>query len=136
MEVLSTGIPLLDEALGGGLLEDSNLLITYDTYSNGWGLAVEILRNRIREGDFGVILDYVLPLTPLRMELGMLNFDVEKEGKAGNLAIVDIFSSFHKLDYGEDYVYTGSTWIPRLFSPSTSTSTAGSWRKESMTGGP
>ncbi|WP_010479336.1 RAD55 family ATPase [Thermococcus zilligii] len=117
MEVLSTGIPVLDEALGGGLLEDSNLLITYNTYSNGWALAFEILRNRIGEGDFGVILDHVLPLTPLKMKLGMLNFDVEKEGRAGNLAIVDVFSSFHKVDYGEDYVYTDSTLDSATFLP-------------------
>ena len=117
MEILETGIPILDEALGGGLLEDSNFLIVYDTYSNGWALAFEIMRNRMSMGDFGVIVDSVLPLTPLKMELRMLNFDVEKEGRAGNLAILDIFSSFHKLKYDEDYVYTDPTLDSATFLP-------------------
>ncbi|EEB73571.1 hypothetical protein [Thermococcus sp. AM4] len=118
MEVLSTGVPLLDEALGGGLLEDSNLLITYSTYSRGWALGFEILRRRIGMGDFGVILDSVLPITPLRMELKAVNFDIDELGRRGDLAVVDIFSSFYGLKYAEDYVYTdptidGSTFLPK-----------------------
>jgi len=118
VEVLSTGVPLLDEALGGGLLEDSNLLITYSTYSRGWALGFEILRRRIGMGDFGVILDSVLPITPLRMELKAVNFDIDELGRRGDLAVVDIFSSFYGLKYAEDYVYTdptidGSTFLPK-----------------------
>ncbi|MBP1911557.1 RAD55 family ATPase [Thermococcus stetteri] len=118
MELLSTGIPILDDALGGGLLEDSNLLIIYDTYSNGWTLAFEILRNRIKEGDFGVIIDSVLPFTPFKMELGLINFDIEEAGRKGDLAIVDIFSSLYGVEYPLDFVYTDrsmdtSTFIPK-----------------------
>lgn len=118
MEILSTGIPILDEALGGGLLDDSNLLIVYNTYSNGWTLAFEILRNRIGEGDFGVIVDSVLPFTPLKMELGLIGFDIEEAGKKNDLAIVDVFSSLHGIDYPLDFVYTDksmdtSTFIPK-----------------------
>ncbi|BAD86013.1 hypothetical protein, conserved [Thermococcus kodakarensis KOD1] len=118
MELLSTGIPILDDALGGGLLEDSNILIVYDSYSNGWTLAFEILRNRIMEGDFGVILDSVLPFTPLKMELGLIRFDIEEFGKKNNLAIVDLFSSIYGVDYPLDFVYTNksidtSTFVPK-----------------------
>jgi len=54
MEIIKTKIPSLDKALGGGILEDSIVLITYDTHSQGWTLAFEILRNRIEDGDFGL----------------------------------------------------------------------------------
>ena len=117
VKLLETGIPILDEALGGGLIEDSNFLVVYDTYSNGWALAFEIMRNRMEMGDFGVIIDSVLPVTPLKMELRMLKFDVKKEGRAGNLAILDIFSSFHRLKYEEDYVYTDPTLDSATFLP-------------------
>ncbi len=119
MEVLTTGIPTLDDAIGGGLLEDSNLLIVYDTYSYGWALAFEVLRNRMKLGDFGVILDSVMPLSHLKMELNVINFDVEKEGKEGNLAIMDLFSSFYGITYPDlDFVYTdtsidSSTFLPK-----------------------
>ncbi|ASJ02080.1 hypothetical protein A3L09_01765 [Thermococcus profundus] len=117
MELLSTGIPILDEALGGGLLEDSNLLIVYDTYSNGWALAFEMLRNRIGEGDFGVIINSVMPFTPLKMELGLIELDIEEEGRKNNLAIVDIFSSFYGIDYPLDFVYVAKNMDTSTFMP-------------------
>ncbi|WP_297510178.1 hypothetical protein [Thermococcus sp.] len=117
MKVLSTGIPLLDEALGGGLLEDSNLLIIYDTYSRGWALGFEIMRRRIDMGDFGVILDSVLPITPLRMELGAINFDIDRLGNERKITVIDIFSSFHGLKYPEDYIYTDPTMDASTFLP-------------------
>jgi len=118
MEVLSTGIPTLDDALGGGLIEDSNLLIVYDTYSKGWAVAFEVLRNRIKEGDFGVIIDSVLPVSALEMELGAINFNLSSEGNAGNLAVVDVFSSFYGLEYVSNFVYTdknidAGTFLPK-----------------------
>ena len=115
--VLSTGIPLLDEALGGGLLEDSNLLIIYFTNSRGWALGFEILRRRIGMGDFGVILNTVLPMTPFRMELGAINLDVDELGKKGDLAVIDIFSSFYGIRYPEGYVYTDPTMDASTFLP-------------------
>ena len=117
MEVLSTGIPLLDKALGGGLLEDSNLLIVYDTYSKGWTLALEIMKRRIEMGDFGVLFDYVLPITPLRMELNAVEFDLDELGRNNDIAVVDIFSSLHGLEYPEDYVYTDPTMNADTFLP-------------------
>ena len=117
MGVLSTGIPMLDEALGGGFLEDSNLLIIYTTYSRGWALGFEIVRRRIGMGDFGVILDSVLPITPLRMELGAINFDIDELGRKGDLVVMDMFSSFYSLRYPEDYIYTDPTIEKNTFLP-------------------
>lgn len=117
MEILSTGIPVLDEALGGGLLEDSNLLIVHDVYSKGWTLAFEILKNRIELGDFGVIIDSVLPISSLAMELEAVNFDLMAEGEAGNVAVIDIFSSFYGIKYPLDFVYTDRTLDTGTFLP-------------------
>ncbi|WP_297501262.1 ATPase domain-containing protein [Thermococcus sp.] len=117
MELLSTGIPELDEALGGGLLADSNLLIVYDTYSTGGLLGVEILRKRVRMGDFGLLLSTVLPPTPLSMELKRINFDLEEEGKKGNVAVLDIFSSMHKIHYQSEFIYTDPTMDASTFLP-------------------
>lgn len=117
MEILSTGIPLLDEALGGGLFEDSNLLIIYDTYSRGWALGFEIMRRRMEMGDLGVILNSVLPITPLRMELGAINFNIDELGREGKLAVIDVFSSFYGLKYSENYIYTDPTIDVSTFLP-------------------
>jgi hypothetical protein len=117
MKLLSTGIPSLDKALGGGLLEDTNLLILYDTYSNGWLLGIEIMRNRMKMGDFGVLLNSVLPLTPLAIELGRINFDLKKEGENGNVAVLDVFSSIYGIVYEEDYVYTDTSMDASTFLP-------------------
>ena len=117
MEILKTGIPVLDDALGGGILEDTDLLIVYDTYSFGWALAFEILRNRIAEGDFGVMVNSVLPFSSLRVEIGSIGFDLAEEGRRGNLAIIDMFASFYRINYGEDFIYTDETMDAATFLP-------------------
>lgn len=117
MGLMTTGIPILDDALGGGLTEDSNILIVYDRYSKGWALAFEILKNRMELGDFGVIIDSVLPLSALAMELKAVNFDLEGRGREGNLAIIDLFSSFYGVKYSMDFIYTADidpgTFLPK-----------------------
>lgn len=118
MELLTTGIKKLDRAIGGGFLEDSIMLIIYDTYSFGWSLGVKILENRIAKGDFGVIINTVLPLSPLAMEIKSTGFDVYEEGKKGDLGIIGIFESFNQLEYGLPYVYIArdmdiSTYLPK-----------------------
>ena len=117
MKVLKTGVPVLDEALGGGILEDTDLLIVYDTYSSGWALAFEIVRNRIAEGDFGVMINSVLPFSSLNVELGSVNFDLTEEGKRGNLVIIDMFASFYRIKYSEDFIYTDETMDASTFLP-------------------
>ena len=117
MELLRTGIRAFDEALGGGLLEDSSLLITYDTYSKGWAVAFEIMRNRIAKGDFGVVINSVLPFSSLNIELGAINMDLSEEGRRGNLAIIDMFASFYKVKYTEDFIYTDESMDASVFMP-------------------
>ncbi|AIF70366.1 hypothetical protein PAP_09960 [Palaeococcus pacificus DY20341] len=118
MQILSTGIEKLDNALGGGLLEDSVTLIVYDTYSLGWGLAIKILENRIKNGDFGVIINSVLPLSSLATELGMTGFNIYKCAESGDLGIIDIFASVNKITYPYPFIYSAeemdvSTFLPK-----------------------
>lgn len=105
MEIIKTKIPSFDKALGGGILEDSIVLITYDTYSQGWTLAFEILRNRIEDGDFGVIINSVVPMSMLNLELKRINFDLNEKGENGDLGIIDIFASFYGIEYRQPYIY-------------------------------
>ncbi|NJE08438.1 hypothetical protein E3E31_07860 [Thermococcus sp. M39] len=118
MELLKTGIRKLDEAIGGGLIEDSILLIIYDTYSIGWSLGVKILQNRIEQGDFGVIINSVLPLSSLSMEFKIASFGIEKSAREGNLGIIDIFASFTGIKYIEPFIYytnmDTSTFLPKF----------------------
>jgi hypothetical protein len=91
-EVLSTGVRKLDELIGGGIIEDSIVLISYDSRSLGWLLGFEILKNRIvTEGDFGILTNTDLPLSKLANKLKIVGLDLFEEGKKGNLAVIDIF---------------------------------------------
>jgi len=118
VELLKTGIEKLDEAIGGGLLEDSIMLIIYDTYSMGWSLGVKILQNRINKGDFGVIMNSVLPLSSLSMEFKIASFDIYETAHSNNLGIIDIFASFNGIQYTEPFVYytdmDTSTFLPKF----------------------
>ncbi len=119
MELLSTGIERLDSAIGGGFIEDSIFLIIYDTYSYGWALGVKILENRIKEGDFGIIINNSMPVTPLSMELKGIGFDLHGYGDKGDLGVIEVFGSFYGIDYDIPYIYTTqgvdiSTYLPKF----------------------
>ncbi|NJE25653.1 hypothetical protein E3E22_03255 [Thermococcus sp. MV5] len=118
MKLIKTNISSLDETLGGGLIEDSILLITYDTYSQGWTLGFEILRNRIKEGDFGVIINSVVPLSMLNLELKRIGFDLFEEGEKNRLGVIDIFASFYGIEYPQPYVFyekmDPETYLPKV----------------------
>ncbi|WP_457753359.1 hypothetical protein [Thermococcus sp.] len=118
MEILKTGVKRFDDAIGGGILEDSVMLIIYDTYSLGWTLGAKILQNRIAEGDFGVIINSVLPLSSLSMELKIANFDIHEAARTGDLGIIDVFASFNEIQYTEPFVYytnmDTSTFLPKF----------------------
>jgi archaellum biogenesis ATPase FlaH len=120
-KLIETGIEPLDEMLGGGILEDSSLLLIYDTNSYGWALAVEIFRNLVKLGWFGVITNYSLPYSLLVKYGRAVGFDVEKAGREGKLAVIDVFSSVNKVKQVEPFVYTLdsidiSTFLPKVVS--------------------
>ncbi|MFA4640370.1 hypothetical protein [Pyrococcus kukulkanii] len=121
MKVLSTGIKKLDNIVGGGIVEDTVFTIIYDTYSYGWALGIKILLNRIREGDFGVILNTVLPISSLDLETELFGLKIREEGEKGNLVVIDLFATANGINYPHDYVYTigsldPSTYLPKFLS--------------------
>ncbi|WP_050002855.1 ATPase domain-containing protein [Thermococcus eurythermalis] len=117
MRLLSTGIKKLDRAIGGGILPNTNVLILNNTYSTGWAIAFEILKNRVQMGDFGVITNTAVPLSSLEIELIPVGVDIKALGKSGNLAVIDIFGSLHGIRYNEDFVHSGNHFSVDTFVP-------------------
>ena len=117
MELLSTGIKRLDRAIGGGLIPNSNLLIIHNTYSTGWTIAFEIMKNRIEVGDFGVVTNTVLPLSALEVELYPAGVDLYSLGEMGSLAVIDVFGSLHGIKYRDSFVYSAENISADTFVP-------------------
>ncbi|NJE27104.1 hypothetical protein E3E22_10880, partial [Thermococcus sp. MV5] len=63
--VVKTGIEEIDSALGGGIVDMGNLLISYDRRSLGWILGLKIFKSMIDQGAIGVILNTTLPISKL-----------------------------------------------------------------------
>ncbi|MDI3476190.1 MAG: hypothetical protein PWQ95_1918 [Thermococcaceae archaeon] len=92
-EVIPTGIRELDSLLGGGLLEDSTLLVVYETASFGWFLAIEVFRRLLSRGGFGVVTNYSFPFLLLERYGNVIHYDVVREGEEGRLVVLDVFGS-------------------------------------------
>jgi len=119
MELVTSGLPSIDDAIGGGIVKGSNVLIIYDSFSIGWNLPFEILRHQISNGFFGVIINYNLPLPRLILRAKSVGLDIEKEGENGNVVVIDVFGSKYDFRYPRDYVYliegfNPETYIPKL----------------------
>ncbi len=104
--VVSTGIPELDSALGGGFLEGSTPMIVGEMYSNGWALGFEILRRMVERGFFGIIINYCGPVSLIRRYASVIGLDIDELGKRGDIAIIDVFGSSHGLEYEEPYIFS------------------------------
>jgi len=115
--VLSTGIKELDKALGGGIIEDGILLLIYDSYSWGWLLGFEILKNRIRQGDFGLLMNYNLPVNRLGIRMDMAGIEMVREGQENNLAIIDFFGSRYGITYPYEFVYVVENFDAHTYMP-------------------
>jgi len=117
MELISTGFGELDRAIGGGLLPDSHLLVVQETHSWGWLLALGILEARIRAGDFGVLMNSVLPLSSLEIELEPVGISLGDLMARGGLVIVDVFASAMGIEYPEESILTIRNFSPETFVP-------------------
>ncbi|MBO8174171.1 MAG: hypothetical protein H0Z18_02810 [Thermococcus sp.] len=118
-EVIKTGLPEIDTALGGGLINRGTLLISYDKRSLGWVLALKIFKNLLDQVAVGVIFNTTLPLSKLKLRAKYLGLDLEKEGNKGNLYIIDILGSKYNIPQDEPYVYQIKDWsdetaLPKL----------------------
>jgi len=86
----------------GGLAEGGHLLLSYNQYSLGWRIGILHVMNRMKEGDFTLFLDFIVPISRFVDRIGSVGLNVEEEGKRGNLAIINAFDSN---DLGYDFVY-------------------------------
>ena len=119
MQVVTSGVPDIDNILGGGIVRGSTLLVIYDSFSLGWTLPFEILKRQMPKGVLGVIINYNLPIPRLLMRARSLGLDIDREGKEGNIVIIDVFGSKYGVDYSNEYVYriegfNPETYIPKL----------------------
>ncbi|NJE11014.1 hypothetical protein [Thermococcus sp. MAR1] len=120
-DVIKTGIGELDTMLGGGLLDDSLVLILYDTNSFGWVLGVEIFRSLVNRNGFGVVTNYSFPMSLLQKYGKMLGFNVKELGESRNMAIIDVFSAVNGIISDLPFVYSpgeidASTYLPKMVS--------------------
>jgi len=119
MQVVTSGIDYIDTALGGGIVKNSSLLVIYDSFSSGWTLPFEIIRHQVARGVLGVLINYNLPFPRLLLRAKSAGLDIEKEGREGNLFVIDVFGSKYGSQTSEEYVYTiggfnPETYIPKL----------------------
>ncbi len=95
MELISSGIHDLDLLLGGGFIRDSPVLLLKETGSMGELLPLQIINQRIQEGDHGFILDLDFPPIRIRDWSRSFNWDLEKFENEGGLFIVDGFTNLY-----------------------------------------
>ncbi len=119
MQMVTSGVDYIDRAIGGGIVRDSSLLVVYDSFSSGWALPFKVLRQQIARGVLGIIINYNLPLPKLILRARSAGLDIEEEGEAGNLVIIDVFGSKYEFYHPGKYVYriegfNPETYIPKL----------------------
>ena len=119
MQVVTSGVESIDTAIGGGIAKNTNVLVLYDSFSSGWTLPFEIMKHQIERGVLAIIINYNLPLPRLFLRAKSTGLDIEKEGRKGNLFVIDVFGSKYGFQTSEEYVYTiggfnPETYIPKL----------------------
>jgi len=121
--VIPTGFEALDEILGGGILSDGFLLVTYNTQSLGWTLAVKIFERLLNEENyFGIVMTYSLPFTMLKRYGWMMGLKIEDylemDKLMDKLKIVNVFHDHNeeKSKGGLEYPWPldPSTFLPKI----------------------
>ncbi|AIF69993.1 hypothetical protein PAP_08020 [Palaeococcus pacificus DY20341] len=110
MEIVKTGLSEIDSALGGGLVNRGNLLIAYDRRSLGWLIGIKIFKSIVEDGAMGVILNTTLPISKLELRASYVGLDIQKEGEAGNLYIIDLFGSKYRIPDERHYIIQIEDW--------------------------
>ncbi len=118
VQVVTSGIDYIDRVVGGGIVKGSSLLVIYDSFSSGWVLPFKMLNQKMAEGDvLGIIINYNLPLPKLILRAKSAGLDIEEEGRAGNLVVIDVFGSKYGFHHPEDYIYRIESFNPETYIP-------------------
>ncbi|WP_457753459.1 RAD55 family ATPase [Thermococcus sp.] len=88
-----TYIKEIDEAIGGGVTRGAIFTLSYDTYSLGWMIGFEILKNMIQHhNSYGVIHNYLLPPPKLISRAMSVGLDIRN-----SCTIIDVFGSKYNI---------------------------------------
>lgn len=90
---MPSGITLIDNLFKERFLPNSSITIIYDAFSLAWAISFAILANKLKEGAFGVILNYNMPIKKLFRLAEFVGLNLKEEVKKGNVAIIDVFGS-------------------------------------------
>ncbi len=97
----------------GEIIPAGILLLSYNQYSLGWRIGARLVKEEIDAGGFGIITNVAIPFRKLCMRTKLGGLDIIKEGKAGNLVVVNVFDE----DLPHDFVYTVGNVDANTFTP-------------------
>jgi archaellum biogenesis ATPase FlaH len=109
-KIIQSGFKSIDEALGGGLIEGGFFLINYDKNSLGWVLGLKMVKKLLDQGATVLIANMTLPVSKLELRCNYVGLDIQKEGKKGNLFIIDLFGSKYRIHENKPYIYQIEDW--------------------------
>ncbi len=96
--LISTGIDKFNEILGGGIPRNSMILFLTDIGSESDIVALQILWNRLKAGDLGVIYDFDLPPMDLREKMKTYGWNLKKYEEEGKFILADMFTHAFDLE--------------------------------------
>lgn len=99
--VVSSGIDKFDEILGGGFPRNSMVLFLTDIGSEAEIIVLQILWNRLKAGDLGIIYDFDLPPMELREKMKYYGWDVKKYEEEEKFILADFYT--HAFDVADFY---------------------------------
>jgi predicted hydrocarbon binding protein/archaellum biogenesis ATPase FlaH len=105
MNLVGSGMYDLDLLLGGGFIRDAPVLLLTETGSMGELLSLQIINNRINDGDRGFIFDLDFPPVRIRDWSKYFGWNLESFEREGRLYVVDGFTNLYgSLPTEEKYV--------------------------------
>lgn len=90
--VISTGIPRLDDLLGGGLPEASNIMLSGPPYSSKYTIANQFIVNSLSSGYPVIVLSLDRDVRSIRQDISSLGVPVETYEEKGLLKLIDAYS--------------------------------------------
>lgn len=92
LSMVSTGIPRLDDLLGGGLPETSNVMLSGPPYSSKYTVANHYIVNSLASGFPVIALSLDRDVRSIRQDISSLGVPVETYEERGLLKLIDAYS--------------------------------------------